>query len=49
MLGFSWKEVSDVLGIRVKQAKMRYYYGLQKAYEDLLANHLRRLVSKDGD
>ena len=49
MLGFSWKEVSSVIGIRVKQAKMRYYYGLQKAYEDLLANHLRRLVSEDGD
>jgi len=49
MLGFSWKEISDVLGIRVKQAKMRYYYGLQKAYEDLLANHLRRLVSEDAD
>ena len=49
MLGFSWKEVSDVLGLRVKQAKMRYYYGLQKAYDDLLSNHLRRLVSEDGD
>jgi DNA-directed RNA polymerase specialized sigma24 family protein len=49
MLGFSWKEVSDVLGIRVKQAKSRYYYGLQKAYEDLNPNHPRRLISEGGD
>jgi DNA-directed RNA polymerase specialized sigma24 family protein len=49
MLGFSWKEVSDVLQIRVKQAKSRYYYGLQKAYEDLITNHLRRRVSEDCD
>jgi DNA-directed RNA polymerase specialized sigma24 family protein len=49
MLGFSWKEVSEVLGLRVKQAKMRYYYGLQKAYEDLITDHLRRRVSEVGD
>ena len=49
MLGFSWKEVSHVLGIRVKQAKSRYYYGLQKAYDDLLTNHRQRLVSEDGN
>ena len=49
MLGFSWKEVSDVSGISVKQAKSRYYYGLQKAYEELLETHLRRLGSEDGD
>ena len=36
MLGFSWREVSGVLGIPVKHAKSRYYYGLQKAYEELI-------------
>ena len=49
MLGFSWREVSDFLRISVKQAKSRYYYGLQKAYEDLITTHLRRLVSEGSD
>jgi DNA-directed RNA polymerase specialized sigma24 family protein len=49
MLGFSWKEVSNVLRLSVKQAKSRYYYGLQKAYEDLTRNHRRRLVPEDTD
>jgi DNA-directed RNA polymerase specialized sigma24 family protein len=42
VLGFSWKEVSDVLSISVKQAKSRYYCGLQRAYADLLESQLRR-------
>src|ERR1022692_4110674 len=49
MLGFPWKEVSDVLRISVKQAKSRYYYGLQKAYEDLIRTHRRRLVPEGSD
>ena len=49
MLGFSWKEVSDVLRISVKQAKSRYYYGLQNAYEDLIKSHHRRLLSEKSD
>jgi len=49
ILGFSWKEVSKFLRLSVKQAKSRYYYGLQKAYDDLLTNHLRRLISEVGD
>jgi len=47
MLGFSWKEVSDVLRISVKQAKSRYYYGLQSAYDELTRSHVRRLLSED--
>lgn len=42
MLGFSWKEVSDVLHLSVKQAKSRYYAGLQKAYEEFIESHIRR-------
>jgi DNA-directed RNA polymerase specialized sigma24 family protein len=49
MLGFSWSEVSDVLRISVKQAKSRYYYGLEKAYDDLVKSHLRMLLSEDRD
>jgi DNA-directed RNA polymerase specialized sigma24 family protein len=48
MLGFSWKEVSDVSGLSVKQAKSRYYYGLQKAYEELLETQLRRRGAEGG-
>jgi DNA-directed RNA polymerase specialized sigma24 family protein len=47
MLGFSWKEISHVLDLSVKQAKSRYYYGLQKAYEELIESHLRPRDSRD--
>jgi DNA-directed RNA polymerase specialized sigma24 family protein len=49
MLGFSWREISNVHRISVKQAKSRYYYGLQKAYEDLINTQFRRRVSGEGD
>ena len=49
MLGFSWREVSNCLRISVRQAKSSYYYGLQKAYEDLIKGHLRRQVSEGND
>jgi DNA-directed RNA polymerase specialized sigma24 family protein len=48
MLGLSWKEVSGVLHISAKQAKSRYYYGLQKAYEELTTGRPPRLESEDG-
>ena len=47
MLGLSWKEVSGVLHISAKQAKSRYYYGLQKAYEELTTGRPPRLESED--
>ncbi len=49
MLGFSWKELSGVLGISVKQAKTKYYYGLQKAYEELIETPPRRIDPEDGN
>lgn len=49
MLGFSWKEISHVLHLSVKQAKSRYYYGLQKAYEEFIERHFRRRDSRDDD
>ena len=49
MLGFSWREISNVHRISVKQAKSRYYYGLQKAYEDLINTQFRRRVSGERD
>ena len=42
MLGFSWKEAGGFLGISAKQAKTRFYRGVQKAYETLLDNQAKR-------
>ena len=42
MLGFSWKEAGGFLGISPKQAKTRFYRGVQKAYETLLDNQAKR-------
>jgi DNA-directed RNA polymerase specialized sigma24 family protein len=41
-LGFSWKEIARFAGITVAQAKSRFHYGVQKAYETLLENQARR-------
>ena len=41
-LGFSWKEIAQFAGITVEQAKSRFYYGVQKAYETLLENQAKR-------
>jgi DNA-directed RNA polymerase specialized sigma24 family protein len=40
MLDFSWEEIGEPMGLSAKQAKRRFYYGLQKACEKLTA--LRR-------
>jgi DNA-directed RNA polymerase specialized sigma24 family protein len=32
MLGLSWKAIGKSMGVPAKQAKSRFYYGLQKAY-----------------
>ena len=45
---YSWKEVGLVFRITDRQAKARFYYGVRKAYEDLLAAHAERRRSEDG-
>src|SRR2546427_341933 len=42
VLGFSWKAIGGTLGITANQAKSRFYYGVQKAYETLLENQAKR-------
>ena len=42
MLNFSWKAIGKTLGISSKQAKSRFYYGVQKAYQVLLDDQARR-------
>jgi len=49
MLGFSWKKIGQVLGISAKQAKSRFYYGVQQAYETLLKTQSRRRHQKELD
>jgi DNA-directed RNA polymerase specialized sigma24 family protein len=48
-LGFSWKETAGFAGISVEQAKSRFYYGVQKAYETLLANQAKRREGKEPE
>jgi DNA-directed RNA polymerase specialized sigma24 family protein len=48
-LGFSWKETAGFAGITVEQAKSRFYYGVQKAYETLLANQAKRREGKEPE
>jgi len=42
MLDFSWKEIGKRMGLSEKQAKSRFYHGVQKAYEALLRISSRR-------
>ncbi len=50
MLGFSWKEISEVRRLSVRQVKSRYYRGLQNAFEELKNSQFRRLAeSEDSD
>jgi DNA-directed RNA polymerase specialized sigma24 family protein len=42
MLEFSWKRIGGFMGISAKQAKSRFYYGVQKAYEALLDDQAKR-------
>ena len=49
MLGFSWKKVGRTLGISAKQAKSRFYYGVQQAYEAMLEAQAKRRHQKELD
>ena len=42
MLEISWKQIGGFMGISAKQAKSRFYYGVQKAYEALLDDQAKR-------
>jgi hypothetical protein len=49
MLGFSWKAIGGFVGTSAKQAKSRFYYGVQKAYETLLENQAKRGDHKERE
>jgi DNA-directed RNA polymerase specialized sigma24 family protein len=42
MMGFSWKAIGRRLGISTKQANSRFYHGVQKAYQTLIDDQMRR-------
>ena len=48
-LGFSWKEIARFSGTTVEQAKSKFYYGAQKAYEALLENQARRRKDQESE
>jgi DNA-directed RNA polymerase specialized sigma24 family protein len=48
-LGFSWKEIARFTGLTVEQAKSRFYYSVQKAYETLLENQAKRRKDKESE
>jgi DNA-directed RNA polymerase specialized sigma24 family protein len=47
MLGFSWKQIGGFIGISAKQAKSRFYYGVQKAYEVLVDDQTKHADRKE--
>ena len=49
LLGFSWKEIGERVGISVKQAKSRFYYGVQKAYQTLIDDRARRAGQQEQE
>ena len=48
-LDYSWKQTSQLLGLTEKQAKLRYYYGVRQAHEELLLIQARRAGGKESD
>lgn len=42
MVGFSWRAIGRRLGISTKQANSRFYHGVQKAYQTLIDDQMRR-------
>ena len=45
-LGYSWKETARRLGLTEKQAKSRFYYGANRAYEELLSAQAKRACAE---
>jgi RNA polymerase sigma factor (sigma-70 family) len=42
MVGFTWRAIGRRLGISTKQANSRFYHGVQKAYQTLIDDQMRR-------
>jgi DNA-directed RNA polymerase specialized sigma24 family protein len=42
MLGFSWDEIGNSMGLSAKQAKKRFYYGVKKGHEKVIKYSTKR-------
>src|SRR5260370_5709742 len=49
MLGFSWDETGSRMGLSAKQAKSRFYYGVQKGHEKLIRISTKRLGRQEPE
>lgn len=46
-LDYSWKQICQRLALTEKQAKLRFYYGVRQAHEEMLAIQARRRAERD--
>jgi hypothetical protein len=48
-LDYSWKQIGQRLALTEKQAKLRFYYGVRQAHEELLAIQARRARGEESE
>lgn len=48
-LDYSWKQIGQRLALTEKQAKLRFYYGLHQAHEELLVIQARRTRGEESE
>ena len=48
-LDYSWKQICQRLALTEKQAKLRFYYGVRQAHEELLATQARRARGEESE
>jgi len=48
-LDYAWKQIGQRLALTEKQAKLRFYYGVRQAHEELLLIQARRAGGKESD
>ena len=48
-LDYPWKQIGQRLALTEKQAKLRFYYGVRQAHEELLLIQARRAGGKESD
>jgi hypothetical protein len=48
-LDYSWKQIGQRLELTEKQAKLRFYYGVRNAHQELLAMQIRRARGEEPD
>jgi DNA-directed RNA polymerase specialized sigma24 family protein len=49
MLGFSWGEIGSRMGLSAKQAKKRFYYGIQKGHQKAIRISTKRFRRQEPD